>query len=321
MRQYGPIVLNYNYFQKLPELAAELCVLGSVSSWEAAHERGQFYLQTAHPANPAFLAETPNIGAVVALELGGQGKLLPFLAPNGGREHGASFLGGRYEPMIAPANLGGLATIRHNLYGNSSPARFEERYRMLQELEAGIRAAPFDLAMANQASFYDAARQLMYDPAVSAVFEFIAEESNRYVPCRHFDFPGYPVPLGERPVAQGRPNRRPRAAGHTDPGLVGLLAGSRRAVYMRLGYQDAEQFAAYDGVRWSPVVTTGDRTSFGKTIQWSHYGGAGMVATCWSCSRSPKATPASGSGINWTRPSTRPVRCSSRRRPRPRPRR
>ena len=48
----------------------DLCILRSVRSWEAAHERGVFYMQTAHPSNPAFVAETPDIGAVVALERG-----------------------------------------------------------------------------------------------------------------------------------------------------------------------------------------------------------------------------------------------------------
>lgn len=178
--QRGNIAISSTFFPKLSGLTDHMCVLRSVSSWEAEHQRGQFYLQTAHPANPAFVAETPHLGAVAALERAGEGKLPPFLSLNGAPGQGATFLGGRYEPMSAPANPGGFSTITHNFYQNQSQQRFEEKYRMLQELEAPLLESPFDARMAAQPAFYAAAKDLMYDPVITQVFQFSAEERERY---------------------------------------------------------------------------------------------------------------------------------------------
>src|SRR5262245_31944011 len=68
IQQYGNIAISRRLFPKLSGLTNDLCILRSVRSWEAAHERGVFYMQTAHPSNPAFVAETPHIGSVISLE-------------------------------------------------------------------------------------------------------------------------------------------------------------------------------------------------------------------------------------------------------------
>jgi hypothetical protein len=180
IQQRGRIAISRTFFPLLSGLTDHMCVLRSVSSWEAEHVRGQFYLQTSHPANPAFVAETPHIGAVAALERAGTGKLPPFLSLNGSAGQGATFLGGRYEPMNAPANPGGFTTITHNFYGNQSQQRFEEKFRLLEELEAPFREEPFDAAMAAQPAFYSAAKDLMYDPTITQVFQFSNEERARY---------------------------------------------------------------------------------------------------------------------------------------------
>ncbi len=181
IRQYpGGIALSNTLFPEFSKITRDLRILRSVSSWEAAHERGQFYLQTAHPSNPAFVAETPHIGAVVALEKGGTGPLPPFLALNGGTNQGATFLGGQMAPLATPANQGGLSTIEHPFFGNQSQARFEERYKLLEELDGSLRSAPYDKSMADHAAFYQSAKRLMYDPAISAVFRFSAEDNARY---------------------------------------------------------------------------------------------------------------------------------------------
>jgi len=176
----GGIVMSNTLFPNLLRLSSDLLLLRSVSSWEAAHDRGQFYMQTAHPSNPAFIAETPHLGAVVALEKGGTGPLPPFLAPNGGYGQGATFLGGRYQPMAAQANAGGLTTIEHNYYGNQSQSRFNEKYAFLSEIDASLRSSPPSQAMADHAAFYDSAKLLMYDQAISAVFRFSSDDAGRY---------------------------------------------------------------------------------------------------------------------------------------------
>jgi hypothetical protein len=181
LREVAPrMVLSRTLFPELSRRAADLLVLRSVQSWELAHERGNFYLQTAHPSNPAFLAESPHIGSVISAELKPTGILPPFLAINSGVMQGAKFLNGIYEPLGTTANAGGLTTLEHNYYGNNSRTRFEEKYQLLEELDTNWRNAAPNKATADHSAFYAAARKLVYDPTVAAVFRFSADENGRY---------------------------------------------------------------------------------------------------------------------------------------------
>jgi hypothetical protein len=182
LRQYsGGVVLSNKLFPNLSQMTNDLLLLRSVASWELAHDRGQFYAQTAHPANPAFLAEGPHIGAVVSYELGKHGPLPPFLALNvDSAFQGAKFLGGFNEPLIAPVQATGLNTLQHNYYGTNSQQRFNEKYAMLRQLDAPLISSPYSDEMAAHATFYDSAKALMYDPRVASVFQFTTDESARY---------------------------------------------------------------------------------------------------------------------------------------------
>lgn len=176
----GGIALSKTLFPNLLNLSNDLLLLRNVQSWEAVHERGQFYLQTAHPANPAFLAESPNIGSVIALEKGGAGPLPPFLALNGTPDQGAKFLGGLREPFAAPANAGGLSTLQHPYYGNLSQPHFESKYNLLLDLDSALRTKPYDLLMANHASYYSSAKALMYNQQIINVFQFTDADNQKY---------------------------------------------------------------------------------------------------------------------------------------------
>jgi hypothetical protein len=182
LQQYaGDMVLSKTLFPTFSTLTNDLLFLRSVTSWELAHDRGQFYTQTAHPDNPAFIAESPNIGAVVSYELGKHGPLPPFLALNvDSAFQGAKFLGGFNEPLIAPTQQTGLSTLQHNYYGNNSQARFNQKYAMLRALDAPLIASPYSDEMAAHATFYDSAEQLMYDPNVASVFQFTSDDNSRY---------------------------------------------------------------------------------------------------------------------------------------------
>src|SRR5712691_13391117 len=49
----GGLALSRKYSPTLSTMTSDLLVLRSFSVWEAAHERAQFYIQTAHSQNPA----------------------------------------------------------------------------------------------------------------------------------------------------------------------------------------------------------------------------------------------------------------------------
>ncbi len=182
IQQYpGGILLSKTFFPNLSRITNDLCVLRSMKSWESAHERGQFYLQTAHPSNPAFAQETPHIGAVISRELGNPNQPLPpFLSFYSGGQQGAAFLGGRVAPMMPAPNRAGLSTLEHNYYGGASRNRFEQKFAMLDALDAPLRRQPFDPGMAAYASFYGSAKQMMYNDQIAQVFRYAAGDEGRY---------------------------------------------------------------------------------------------------------------------------------------------
>ena len=181
LRQHaGGIVLSRTLFPYLSNLSNDLCLLQSVTSWEAAHERGQFYLQTAHPSNPAFAAETPHLGAVIGREKGSTGPMPPFLALNSTGIQGAAFLGGKVSPLMPPASAGGLTTLEHNFFGPQSESRFNDRFGLLEALDAPLRQNPVSADMATYADFYGGARKMMYDPALANAFKFANDDNLRY---------------------------------------------------------------------------------------------------------------------------------------------
>jgi hypothetical protein len=178
----GGIVLSQTLFPGLLKMSSDLLLLHSVQSWEEVHQRGQFYLQTAHPANPAFLTESPNMGSVVALEKAGSGLLPPFLSLNGAPAQGATFLGGQDEPMSPPTNAGGLSTLQHNFFGSAtaSQARFESQYSLLMDIDADLRSAAYDHPMANHADYYTSSKAVMYQPSIIPIFQFNDADNQRY---------------------------------------------------------------------------------------------------------------------------------------------
>lgn len=182
IQQFGPgFLLSQTLFPTLARIPNELVFLHSMNSWELIHERGQFYTQTIHPQNPAFVLESPHIGAVLAWEKGAPGPLPPFLALNSPNSMpGSRFLGGAYDPFIAPSVAGGFGNLQHNFYGPQSQQRFEEKYKLLEEMDASLRQNPYNQIIASQADVYAASKRLMYNPKIVPVFQFSSDDNNKY---------------------------------------------------------------------------------------------------------------------------------------------
>ena len=182
IRQSGPFTLSNRYFPKLSRHFNDLLLVRSAAGWEAAHERGQFYMQTAHSQNPALAGETPHIGAVIAREKANDGLLPPFMSFNQTGLQGARFLGGLFEPMMPPATRTGITTLSHNHFGAIAQSRelYERRFGLLETLDAPLRQAPMNDAMAAYAGYYGRARAMMYNDVVDNIFKFSVDDENRY---------------------------------------------------------------------------------------------------------------------------------------------
>jgi hypothetical protein len=182
IRQYpGGIVLSRAFFPLLSDLTGDLCVLRSVSSWEAAHTRGQFYIQTAHSLNPAFAQVMPHIGAVVGYEKKSSGPLPPFFSFNpAGDEQRQGFLPGASTPFTFSPTPGGLTNLRHDFWGNQSQTFFERSYALLESLDAPLRTKPLNNEMSSYAAVLGQAKQLVYNDTVDRTFKFSSADDARY---------------------------------------------------------------------------------------------------------------------------------------------
>lgn len=172
----GAITLNSTLFPQLSTLTGDLCLIRSMQSVEEAHPRGQWAVHTAHSSNPAFDAETPHIGAVVASELGAA-KFPAFLSLNGTPGQGASFLGGTYAPTTTSGC--GFPFFQHDFYGPASQARFEQKFELLKKLDPSRAASP-DRSFSDFEAFYDTAHGMMYDPTIGNVFSCADADVQRY---------------------------------------------------------------------------------------------------------------------------------------------
>jgi hypothetical protein len=108
-----------------------LSIVRSMSTREADHERGRYYLHTGYVPNPS--VEHPSYGAVVAHELENlvpQLEIPPFVAI-GGPSEGPGFLGMAYAPFQVDSN----GNVR-DLKAPVEEARLMDRMQLLQMREA-----------------------------------------------------------------------------------------------------------------------------------------------------------------------------------------
>jgi uncharacterized protein (DUF1501 family) len=125
---------DFQISELMPELAQQanqFSVVRSMSTREADHDRGRYYMHTGYVPNPS--VEHPSYGAVIAKEMESKVPELeipPFVSIGGGSE-GPGFLGMAYAPFQVDAN----GRIRDT--DMSVPwQRMKDRMRLLGALEA-----------------------------------------------------------------------------------------------------------------------------------------------------------------------------------------
>ena len=124
---------DFQICEKLPKLALQmkhLSVVRSMSTREADHERGRYYMHTGFVPNPS--VDHPSYGAVVAHEMEKSlaGLEIPPFVSIGGPSEGPGFLGMAYAPFQVDAN----GKVRNTEL--SVPAqRMAERMKLLSALE------------------------------------------------------------------------------------------------------------------------------------------------------------------------------------------
>lgn len=123
------------YMPLMAKQMHNMAVVRSMSTREADHMRGRYYMHTGYVPNPN--VEHPSYGSVISHELADQVTSLdipPFVSVGGGSV-GPGFLGMTWAPFVVDSN----GNIR-NLDMGIDPSRIGQRLEMLATLENGFIA-------------------------------------------------------------------------------------------------------------------------------------------------------------------------------------
>ncbi len=120
--------------EHMPETAKmmkHLSVVRSMSTREADHNRGRYYMHTGYIPNPTVVH--PTFGSVVSYELGSKRKDLeiPSFVSIGGPSMGPGFMGMMHSPFQVESN----GEIRNAAMRDLTAARFNQRTAMLDAIE------------------------------------------------------------------------------------------------------------------------------------------------------------------------------------------
>ena len=153
--------------EHLPKTAAmmgDLSVVRSMSTIEADHERGRYFLHTGY--RPEATATHPDFGSVVSYELGPQRPQLeiPAFISIGGGGSGPGYLGMANAPFVVDSN----GRIRNAASKWADENRLRNRLAMLDVLEQGFIASNRGEAPQAHRDVYEKAVNLMTSDQMAA---------------------------------------------------------------------------------------------------------------------------------------------------------
>ncbi len=167
---------------KTAEILDKIAIIRSGSSWALAHSLAQTWFQIGRNPTSALGKIAPHIGSVVAIEKEPErqtGQVLPaFIALNADGAPGSGYFPAALAPFKTVPSPNGLANTNHA----DGQTRFNSRWDLLQALDAPLRGpdSPLGEKAAGLSAFYENARDLMFNPAVTSTFSYTEEESLQY---------------------------------------------------------------------------------------------------------------------------------------------
>ena len=160
----------------------KVAIIRSGRSWALAHNLAQTWVQIARNPTSALGRHAPHLGSVIAREKEPDRRpdqVFPsFVSFNARNAPGAGYYPAEFSPFKTNPSPNGLANTDHS----DGQVRFEQRWDVLQSVDAPLRAAdsPLGDGVAGMGDFYDSARSLMFNPVVDDAFSFTEEESLAY---------------------------------------------------------------------------------------------------------------------------------------------
>ncbi len=157
---------DFQISEKLPKLAEQgkhLAIVRSMSTREADHERGRYYMHTGYVPNPS--VDYPSYGAVISHEmehLVPQLEIPPFMSI-GGPSEGPGFLGMAYAPFQVDAN-GNVRDTQMNVPWQ----RMVDRLKLLEAVETRFIHERRGSAAAEHAKVLGKTRELLTSDQMKA---------------------------------------------------------------------------------------------------------------------------------------------------------
>jgi hypothetical protein len=161
------------HLPKLAKVAGKVSIVRSMSTREADHGRGRYYMHTAYVPNPTVIH--PSFGSVVSYEMQKKRPWLeiPAFVSIGGSSEGPGFLGMANAPFVVEAS----GRIRNAEIDKLNPECFHDRLAMLEVVESGfINSRRGDTPQAHR-DVYKKAVNLMTSKQMAAFH--ITEESEQ----------------------------------------------------------------------------------------------------------------------------------------------
>ena len=172
VRMVNGIRWPYGLFPGMAARLNQITLARSLETWESAHPRAQYYMQTGHIISPARIKETPSIGAVVAYEFQSRRKGSDFLPPFVAINYGAN---GLVREGCLPGSCTPLSLMTERptpfVLPDEEKAVFERRWTMLREMEKAVGEAD---------PYTESAYGMMSTPGLPKVMTLSPENRNRY---------------------------------------------------------------------------------------------------------------------------------------------
>jgi hypothetical protein len=218
------------HWPKTAEMMKDIAIIRSVTSREGNHERATYQLHTGRAPSPAL--KYPNIGAVVAQEIGEPAAELPNFVSVGDTV-GPGFLGVSSAPFVvdSPGNLPANVAIQ------VPAARMSRRLSLLKEQDADFAGAGAKQIAAGHQGLYDQASRMALSPKLKG-FD-LKNESEKVRDSYGRGRLGQGLLLARRLIESGVPfvevrqggwdnhndifKAVPRNAGEVDPALSQLI--------------------------------------------------------------------------------------------------
>ena len=218
------------YWPKVAEVMKDCAIIRSLTSKEGNHERATYQLHTGRA--PSGALKYPNIGSVVAQELGAVAAELPNFV-SVGETVGPGFLGIQSAPFV----VNSPGELPANVAMQVSKDRMARRLELLKEQNAELEKVGAGEIAASQQGLYDQAARMVLSPKLK-VFDLKTESDKVRDDYGRNGF-GQGLLMARRLVEAGVPfievrkggwdnhgdlwKAVPRNAGEVDPALAQLI--------------------------------------------------------------------------------------------------